>query len=614
MHTVEESTRAETLLEPPSGEDTISERFDYVAARLPARTALTCNGTEVIYHYASAAANRLAGALLQELGPGNEPVVILQNHDTPVLISVLGVLRAGKIYTVLEPDVPAARLKTIISDLGVRALVSAGRNMEVTKSVIPDGCSMIDMDRLADDLEFTLAAPQPAADSLAAIYYTSGSTGSPKGVMWTHRGIMQRIHSDTGDYNIDSEDRFALLFSCSFGASVSNIFNALLNGASVRLFDVRSSSLGELTEWLVRESITMLHIPVALFRQWLASLEPSDYFPALRQVAPAGRLYRKDVLRLWTHVPTDCQLIHRFSTSETGMCTRVIIERDTALGNTVIPIGFPVDGMDVRIVGEDGRPIDPGESGEIRVKGRHMSLGYWGKPELTQQRFRASLGDPYEQEFRTGDIGRSRPDGSLEYIGRHDSMVKIRGYRVEPAEVEVALEELDGIQQAVVVPDAVADDETVLVAFVVPEPNRQIQCDIAMGCLRKSLPSYMVPKSLVILETLPLTATGKVDRRALGAFDVAAPTGTAIAPRSELELALIGIWESCLGVSPLGIHDDFIELGGDSLKALAAVSEIRRKTGLKLSIAQLVETPTIAMLTEALSLNTATPSGELPIA
>jgi len=391
---------------------------------------------------------------------------------------------------------------------------------------------------------------------------------------------------------------------------VSNIFNALLNGASVRMFDVRSSSLAELTEWLVRESITIMHIPVALFRQWLASLEPAHYFPSLRQVIPAGRLYRKDIVRLWAHVPMHCRVLHRFSTSETGMCTRVIIDRETALGDTVVPVGFPVDGMDVRLADEDGCPVGWGESGEIRVKGRYMSLGYWGKPELTRQKFRGSPIDPYEQEFCTGDIGRGRPDGSLEYIGRKDSMVKIRGYRIEPAEVEVALEELEGVQQAVVVSDTAADGETVLVAFVVPERNRQVQCDVAMGRLRQSLPSYMVPVSIVVLDTLPLTATGKVDRRALRIPDVAAEPKPTIAPRSELELTLVEIWESCLGVSPLGIHDDFIELGGDSLKALRVVAEIENATGLRLSIAQLVETPTIAMLSEALNLHAETPSLE----
>jgi acyl-coenzyme A synthetase/AMP-(fatty) acid ligase/acyl carrier protein len=410
--------------------------------------------------------------------------------------------------------------------------------------------------------------------------------------------VLQRIWLETNDYNIQADDKIALLYSCGFGASVTDIFNALLNGATLCLYDFKEGGVTDLTNWLRQEAITLFHLPVALFQQWLDNLNQQEQFLKLRQVTPSGRLYRRDVERCWQHLPMTCRLVQRFASSETGICTRFLIDRQTPLPEPVVPVGYPIADKEILLLNENGQPVTGHGIGEIAVKSRYLSSGYWRNPELTRQKFLPDPEDPQGQIYLTGDLGRQRADGCLEYLGRKDFMVKIRGYRVEPSEVETALFELDIVQQAAVIAHIEADREPCLVAYVVPaRQHSPLPSQLYQG-LRERVPDYMMPVAFVILDEMPLMPNGKIDRQSLPLPDLSQRlvTNEYIPPGTSTEEKLVEIWEQVLEKQPVGIHDHFFEIGGHSLLATQVIARLQQVFQVPLSFHSLFESPTIADL------------------
>ncbi len=586
-------------------ESSIPARFEKVVALYPAQVALKEENRVLCYKELNSEANRLARTLLSHCGERTEPIVLLFENGISMLSAILGVLKSGKLYVALDPSYPTARIATILDDSHARVIITNVRNSSLSHTLAQNTCQVIKLEELDSHISDENLELAISSDSLAAIFYTSGSTGQPKGILKNHRSLLHLAMFHSDELHLGPHDRLSLLFSCSFGASISVIYGALLNGARLCFYASKELGLIQLATWLREEDITFLLAPVALFRQFLTTLTSTARFPKLRFVVLTGQtLHPKDVKQFRQYFPGNCTLINRLALSETSVITQYRIEHDTAVPHDLVPVGYPLDEVDVRILDETQQDVGVGEIGEIAVQSRYLSPGYLNDPELTRQKF---LPDPEGGDKRiclTGDLGRMRPDGCLEYLGRKDFQVKIRGYRVELMEVEVALHALATVKETVV---TVCDDqcgEKQLVAYCVPVIHAAPTISDLRRTLAEKLPGYMIPSKFVLLDALPLTSTGKVNRDALPAPDASRPDLSTpfLAPRNDLERQLAKICEEVLGIHPVGVKDNFFDLGGNSISFVRLLTEIEHLLGNALPANDLLATPSIEKISKMLRL------------
>ncbi|MBE9030668.1 AMP-binding protein [filamentous cyanobacterium LEGE 11480] len=606
MHSIESCTDQYVGFQRSEIEQSISARFDRIAQRFGQRIALTSQGNCITYNTVNQIANRLARSLQQRATTDQTPVVVLLNHDAPLLIAILGILKAGKAYVVLEPSLPTGRFNRILADLQPRLIITNHQHWDLAVNVSSRDCQIINLEALNETIDSRNLNLAIAPEALAAVFYTSGSTGQPKGVKRSHQGVLHRVWLETNDYQIQAGDKIALLYSCGFGTSVSDIFNALLNGATLCLYDFKTGGIANLTTWLQQEAISMFHLPVAVFQQWLDTMANSSpkQFPHLRQVNPSGRLYRRDVERFWKYFAAPCVLVQRFSSTETTMATRLLISPQTELPDPIVPVGYPVLDKEILLLDEHRQPVTHNGPGEIAVRSRYLSPGYWRDLALTRQKFLPDPEDAQSQIYCTGDLGQWRSDGCLQYLGRKDFMLKIRGYRVEPSEIETALFECDIVQQAVVIADTENAQDPRLIAYVVPTvPQPQLSNQLYHD-LQDKLPDYMMPAAFVPMEALPLTPNGKIDRRALPAVNWSQRDRAVdcVAPRTPMETQLSQIWCTLLKLEEVSINDNFFMLGGHSLLATQMISMIRQEFQVELPLSKIFAAPTIAALTIEITL------------
>ncbi len=392
---------------------------------------------------------------------------------------------------------------------------------------------------------------------------------------------------------------FTLLLSTGFGASAADIFAALLNGATLLLFDLKREGLHRLGPWLRRERATLYHSVPTVFRHLLSTLAPDEVLPDLRFILLGGEaVLARDVALFRRHFDDACVLRVGLGSTEAYLATRFIIRKDTEVGEGVISIGVPNEGKRVELLDDAGEPVADGEVGEIAVISRWLSPGYWRRPEQTAAAFLAAGDGSDERVYRTGDLGCRLPDGNLQHLGRKDFQVKIRGYRVEVGEIETRLMELDTVREAAVVARADRNAQQQLVAYVVPESEAARSTTELRAALGRSLPDWMLPAAVVWMEQLPLLPFGKVDRMALPAPDWGNRSFEASyeAPRTPLEALLAGIWSEVLGVERVGINDPFLDLGGNSLLATQVLARLGQATGVELAATALWDTPTVATL------------------
>ena len=577
-------------------EGSIPDRFEFIVSQNAERLAVKTKSYTLTYAALNKAANRVARAILAQGGAGEEPVALLLGHDAPMIVALLGVLKTGKIYVALDPAQPRARLAHILKDLKTRFIITNHKTLSLAQELVQGRYQLVNIDELDlslldDNLDISISP-----DNLAGIFYTSGSTGQPKGVMRNQRDILYRTWFETNEDQICADDKISLLYSCSFGASTTDIFNALLNGARLCLYDVRETGLVPLTNWLIQEEITFFHIPVAFFRQFLDTLTGTEKFPKLRQVTPSGGLFKADVERFRKHFPPACILINRLASSETGMVSRLVIDQKCVISSNVAPVGYPVPDKEVLILNETGEVVGFNQIGEIAVRSHYLSPGYWGKPELTRKAFSWDPKGGAQRIYRMGDLGRMRPDGCLEFLGRKDFQVKIRGYRVELSEVEAGLHNLDSVGEAVVVAQESQAGEQRLVAYVVPTSQPGPTTSSLRSALVEILPDYMIPAIFMVLDQLPLTLNGKLVRSALPAPGRTRPdlATSFVSPQTPLEETLADIWAQVLELEQVGIHDNFFDLGGHSLLATRITSRVLNHLQVELSPKTLFEAPTVA--------------------
>lgn len=589
---------------PPGPEvdpgDSVSARFEATAAAHPARPALHSRGQIWRYDDLNQAANRVAHALLGLAGPSDAPVALAFGHHAPAVTAILGVLKAGRCYAFLDPSFPAERNAAILADSRADLILCDCASLAAAATLAGRHCRLL----VYEDLHGGLASDNPGvavrADTALGLFYTSGSTGTPKGVLWRHDICLHRMAVDRLFTPVSTTDRLTLLTPLVFPAATSDLFWALLNGSCLCLYDIRVLGTAGLAGWLHDTGITCLRAPVALFRHLLDLLDTDAALPDLRRVVLSGdTLAAHDVARVRRQLPGCAEVVHRYSMSEAGLVCINVIPRTAGLDDGVVPIGRPVPGKVVRLLGRDGLPLPAGsgESGEIAVSSRHLAAGY---RNLADDRFVADPESPGHRLYRSGDLGRWRPDGRLEFLGRADQRVKIRGYRVELAAIEVALLGLREIAAAAVLARPDASGEKAPVAYIVPRENRALDVAGLRQTLSRSLPEYMIPAVFIVLEAMPLTPGGKIDRRALATLS-AAPCPRSAAPDGATETRLAEIWRAVLQTGAIGREDDFFSLGGHSLLAARLVAMINVEFGLALPLTAIYQAPTIAGLAALLA-------------
>ncbi|HLM57759.1 MAG TPA: amino acid adenylation domain-containing protein, partial [Pyrinomonadaceae bacterium] len=591
---------------PYPREQTLPGLFEAQAERAPEALAVVCGEEQLTYAELNARANRLARHL-REKGVGPEATVgVLMERSAEMVVALLGVLKAGGAYLPLDPAQPRERLSYVLGDAGARLLLTTARLAEGWPGDSALTLLSLDADaRLLTEGRAENPRVEASADNLAYVIYTSGSTGRPKGVCVTHRNVA-RLVCDADYLQVREADRVAHLSNVAFDAATFEIWAALLNGARLVVLSKQVAlSQHDLLGEVRRQQVSVLFMTTALFNEMARQMP--DAFAGIGHLLTGGETAEPRWFKEVLERGSPGRLLHVYGPTEN--CTYSTWHEVEAVADDArqIPIGRPVANTQAYVLDRLLRPVPVGVVGELCLGGDGLARGYHGRPALTAELF---VPNPYGLEagarlYRTGDLARFLPDGSIEFLGRADNQVKVRGYRIEPGEIEAVLSAHEAVGGAVVVAREDAPGEKRLVAYVVAAAGRgpgEVAGELR-AYLRERLPDYMVPSAFVLLESLPLTPNGKVDRRALPAPDAAAAqTGAEfVAPRSPLEEALADIWRGVLGVERVGVHDNFFELGGHSLMATRVLSNVRRIFRIELPLRVIFESATVAELAAAVA-------------
>ena len=421
-------------------EQSIPARFAQQVKAHSQRIAVKSERYAITYAALNQWANRVAHALIGASGTVSEPIALLLDRDAPHVAAILGILKAGKIYVPLAPSYPLARNQLILDDSQARWIVTDNANLTTAWELAGETASILNLDALEEPLDESDPQLDIAPDAYAYILYTSGSTGRPKGIVDTHRNVLHNIMNFTNDHYVNSNDRILGLSSFAFSGSLKEIYGSLLNGGTLYPLEIEQVGLHGLAHRLIEEEITIFSAVSTTFRHFASSLSGDERFPKLRVIRIGSEeVTWKDVELFKAHFPPECVLVNGYGATETGTIRIYMIDHETPAAGSAVPIGYPVEGMEVRLLDDAGEPVGVNEIGQIAVRSAYLSAGYWRQPELTRQAF---LPDPEGGDRRiylTGDLGMMEPDGCLIHAGRKDFQVKVRGHRVEVSEIETVL-------------------------------------------------------------------------------------------------------------------------------------------------------------------------------
>jgi amino acid adenylation domain-containing protein len=591
-----------TTLELPDA--CVHELFERQVKAAPDAVAVVFGEQRLTYRQLNQSANRVAH-YLRKRGVGPETLVGVSLERNPnLVVSLLGVWKAGGAYVPLDTTYPAERLSFMVEDSGIRVLLTEERCRHLYPG-FADKMVCVDADWAAIARE-SPANPKAGAvpSNLAYVMYTSGSTGRPKGAMILHGGLVNYLTWAIKTYALEAGGSVPVHTSVSFDLSVTSLYPALLSGGQVELLTetvAAQSLLAALRRGRDRNLVKITPAHLDLLGQQLG---PHEVAGLTRLFVIGGENLPAESLQLWRDFAPHTRLINEYGPTETvvGCCVYEVREDDPR--NGPVPIGRPIANTRLYVLDADLQPVPVGVMGELYVGGAGVARGYLNRPELTRERFVQDpfCGQPGARMYKTGDLARYRPDGVLEYLGRVDDQVKVRGYRIELGEIEAAVAGHPAVKSCVVVLREDTPGSKQLAAYVVARPGQSPAGADLQDFAKTRLPDYMVPGQFVLLDSLPLTNNGKVDRRALPQpAALAAPSATTYrAPRSPTEGDLTEIWQRLLQRDRIGTRDDFFDAGGHSMLMLALLSETRDKLGVELELATVLQYPTIESLAAAI--------------
>ncbi|MEV6047875.1 non-ribosomal peptide synthetase [Streptomyces xanthochromogenes] len=554
------------------------------AEHTPNALAVADGDTTLTYAQLVSRARRLASYLHdQGVRPG-DPVALLMPRSAGTVVAQLALWWAGAAVVPLDPAHPRPRTAAMLEDSGATLTVGDSKLLE---AAAPAGAVLA----LPDDERLPgpeTAGEGPGPDDIAFVMFTSGSTGRPKGVATPHGAVAELVTAP--DYvTVTARDRVLLHSPATFDGSTFEVWSALANGAAVVVCTTERPSFEDLAKDVERHGVTVAFFTTALFHQLAA--RRSRVFSLLRTVVVGGEAmaaqHARAVLRAFPWV----ELVNGYGPTETTTFATAHRVTDADCEGPV-PIGRPVAGATAHILDEADLPVDDGARGELWIGGSRLAHGYTRRPELTAERFvdHPALGRLY----RTGDLVSARPDGILDFHGRTDDQVKVRGFRIEPGEIEHVLREQPEVDDAAVTVRRPSPDDARLAAFVVAGPGPVPRSEALLARLTALLPAHLVPDELTFVERLPLTTSGKVDRKALADLATAVDTIGEAEPLTPLQQAVAEVWGRSLGCEVTRPDADFLELGGHSLLALVVAEDLREDLGVELSLADFFAAPTVA--------------------
>lgn len=576
--------------------------FDRMAQTMPDEIAISCGDERIAYRELRQRTDRLAHLLLSGGAKKGSIVGILLEKRIDAITSIIAVLKAGAVYVPFDPLLPDLRLETMLGEVAPDLLITEAPLTQRLNGFSPVKVLSLDkyrqLDRLALDGVLASTAAEPSApDDFSYIYFTSGSTGRPKSIAGRLKGIDHFIRWQIDALGIGKQDRVSQLLPLTFDGSLRDIFVPLCAGGTICIPEHNEvvSDAKELVSWLDRESVTLIHCVPTLFRAILNEELTPDHFRALSYVLLAGEALLPSDVGKWREVFGDrVKLINLYGTSETTMAKFFYEVQPGDEKRRSVPVGKPMPGARALIVDEDGRACPPGAIGEIFIRTPYRSHGYYKQPELTAEVFIPNpfSSDPNDIVYKTGDLGRMLEDGNIEVLGRRDQQVKIRGVRVELDEINSFVRGFEGIRDVAVIDRKDNSGGNFLCAYIVG--NDDLKIDALREYLHERLPGSLVPSAFVIMEKLPRTISGKIDRRALPDLKDRAGRGEYVAPRTATEALVADIWSKTLGLPKVSLHDNFFELGGHSLLATQVMVRVRKALGIELPLRALFENSTVA--------------------
>jgi amino acid adenylation domain-containing protein len=575
----------------------VHELVEASAGRSPDALAVASENGEWTYGELNRRANRLARYLRRRGVRSGEVVAVLMERSAEMVCGWLAVLKAGGAYLPLDASYPSQRLEMMLDDAGVKTVLTEERFLA---AVAGRESSVVCVDRDRDIIARASAenlAGEANAESLAYVIYTSGSTGRPKGILIPHRAVA-RLVCNTNYVRLDSSDRIAQASNASFDAATFEIWGALVSGARLVVINREVVlSPAEFGAEIRRQGITALFLTTALFN--LLAREAPDSFGSLKHLLFGGEAVDAARVREIIERAPPERLLHVYGPTESTTFASWFLIQSVPAGAWTIPVGRPVSNTQIYILDKNLRPVPVGVAGELCIGGDGLAHGYLNSPELTAEKFVPNTFNAQAgaRLYRTGDRARYLPDGNIEFLGRADRQVKLRGFRIELEEIETALGEHPSVREAVVVLHEVSPDDKRLVAYLA-SADGEASADLLRAYLRRKLPEYMIPATYVLMDALPLTPNGKVDRRALPAPEEFSTTPDAdfLAPRNTTELQLAQIWEEVLNVRPVGVTDNFFALGGHSLLAVRLMAQVRKQFGRDLPLDTLFKGATVESL------------------
>ncbi|WP_169713530.1 non-ribosomal peptide synthetase [Paludifilum halophilum] len=565
--------------------------FEEQVEKTPDHIAIVIEEEKMTYRELNERANRLARTLRKRGVHPNERVALIMERSLDMIVGILSILKAGGAYVPVDTEYPAERIAYILNDSGAKWVLSQTSVMErvSTQDFTGEWLNVADEREHDDDASNLTLANGP--NDLAYVTYTSGTTGRPKGVMVEHIGVPNLITNSTDLFNLEHRDRIGLFSSISFDVSVEEMWTALLNGIPLVLIP-KKIILDHVVfqKYIYHQQVTILHLPPA----YVKYLQP-ERLPSVRKLIVTGDRSTPDLVQKWGSV-----YINGYGPTEATVFTSLWSDVRKSEPLSTVPIGKPIANTSIYILNDQLQPQPVGVPGELYISGIGLARGYLNQPVLTQEKFIPNPFIPGERMYKTGDLVRWLPDGNIEFIGRMDHQVKVRGYRIEQGEIESVLLQHPLVKDTTVMDHLDPHGDVYLCAYVVTDEEvDQVEMKEYLG---KKLPKYMIPSFIIQVDEIPLTTNGKVDRKALSKVeDLNLSIGEETPPQTEMEEKLVKIWKEILGVKNIGVTRNFFTSGGHSLKAITLVSRIRQELEIHLPLRLVFQHSTIRGLAKVLS-------------
>ncbi len=592
--------------ELPFDESTcLPELFESQCKLTPENIALEFNEQKLTYFQLNEKSNKIAHGLLKKGVLSDQLVGICAERSFELIVGILGILKAGCAYVPFDASYPAERIDYMVAESGIKTVL-------IQESARPafasSNAKLIAIDTEWDDFQKESglnAEIKIVADQLAYVLFTSGSTGKPKGVAMVHRALMNLIHWQKNKTNLNTAARTLQFAPISFDVSFQEIFTTFTSGGTLVLItdELRLNAI-MLLNFLNEKNIERIFLPFIALQHLTEVAHNSNVWPAnLSDVITAGEQLQvtRHISDFFKHLP-ECKLHNHYGPTETHVVTACTLTGSASTWVALPPIGKPISNTHIYLLDENLAPVNEGDEGEIYVSGMSLARGYINQPELTASRFISNPFFPGSLMYKTGDIGKYISGGDIEYLGRADNQVKVRGYRIEPGEIEITLGMIPGIAHvAIIVREDIPGDKR-LVAYLVKENKSKITVADLRKYLHGKLPEYMMPSAFVFLDNIPKTPSGKIDRNSFPAPDQNRPDiGIYAEPSSAIEKKVASIWGSLLQINKVGIDDNFFDLGGNSLLALQFIAKIRQQENMDVPVVKLYQHPTIKSLLNSLN-------------